>query len=286
MTGIEATGPNAGQIEFWNGPVGERWTELAADQDRMLAPLGATTMDAAGIASGHRVLDIGCGSGGTTVELAARVGIGGHVAGIDISAPMLALVQERADAMADHSIALHLADAADFAFAPASFDRAVSRFGAMFFAEPVPAFANIRTALKPGGRLGFVCWQELARNPWMANLFAVGARHLDLPPPPDPNAPGPFVFRDPARVQAVLDEAGWVDIDIATHEIAVSFGADLAAAATNLIQLSPLGPLLAQAPPAVRDRVAADLAEANRPYLGDDGVMIDSASWIVTANAP
>ena len=158
MARLEASGSNAGQIEYWNSPVGDRWVDIQESQDRMLGPLGETAMAAAEIAPGHHVIDIGCGCGTTTLELAHRVGTSGHVFGIDVSTPMLERARQRAASEEALSIDLQNRDAATYQFEPQAYDRVYSRFGVMFFTDPAAAFANIRTALKPGGRLAFVCW--------------------------------------------------------------------------------------------------------------------------------
>ena len=217
MARLAAEGPNEGQIEFWNGPAGERWVDFMESQDRMLGPLGEAAMAAGEIAPGQRVIDIGCGCGTTTLQLAQRVSPSGHVLGIDISTPMLKHAQRRAATMDAVSIDLQNHDAATHAFEPQSFDRVYSRFGVMFFTDPVAAFANIRAALKPGGKLAFVCWQTLDLNPWMATTLAVAIQYLERPEPPAPDGPGPFAFRDPDRVRAILSDAGFSNVDITAN---------------------------------------------------------------------
>ncbi len=186
MTRLAADGPNAGQIEFWNSPVGDRWTEFMESQDRMLGPLGEAAMAAAQISPGDHIIDIGCGCGTTTLELARRTGPSGHVLGIDISTPMLERAAEQAALVDGVSVDLQNRDAATYRFEAQAFDRAFSRFGVMFFADPVTAFSNLRAALKPGGRLAFVCWQPLDLNPWMATTLSIAAQYLDRPDPPGP----------------------------------------------------------------------------------------------------
>lgn len=284
MARLRAEGPNADQIEFWNSPAGDRWTELMESQDRMLGPLGDLAMEAADIMPGHRIIDIGCGCGTTTLELARRAGRSGHVLGIDVSTPMLERAQARAAAESDLSVTLENRDAATYAFEPQSFDRMFSRFGVMFFTDPVAAFANVRQALKLGGRIGFVCWQPLDLNPWMAVPIQVASQYVERPEPPAPDAPGPFAFRDPVRIETILADAGFANIEIKPHRMALQFEADIPGTVTKLLQLGPMARPVAQALPDVQNRIAGDLADAIAQYQGPDRVRIDSASWIVSAD--
>ncbi len=286
MSRLKPDGLNAKQIEFWNGPAGDSWTEFMDSQDRMLGPLGEAAMAAANLASGHRVIDIGCGCGTTTLELAQRVGPSGHVLGVDISTPMLDRAGQRASLEKNSSIEFQNSDAATHRFAPQSFDRVFSRFGVMFFADPVAAFANIRTALKPAGRLAFVCWQPLDLNPWMATTLSVAAQYLERPEPPGPNDPGPFAFREPDRVTAILTEAGFSNVTLTPNPQALAFEADIAGTVNKLVQLGPMAQPIAQAPEDVQDQIRADVASSIADYLTGDGVKIDSASWIVSADNP
>ena len=163
---MDAAGPNAEQITYWNDTAGPKWVAYEDLLDAQIRALGEAAMDRVGIQTGDRVLDVGCGTGQTSIELARRVGTGGAVTAIDLSGPMLARARARADGAA-RSVDFLEADAQTHRFEPASFDVCFSRFGIMFFAEPDVAFANLRSALRPAGRLGFVCWQRLADNPWM-----------------------------------------------------------------------------------------------------------------------
>lgn len=286
MASLVASGPNAGQIEFWNGPAGDSWTAFMESQDRMLHPLGAAAMAACQIAPGQSIVDIGCGCGTTTLELARRAGPAGHVLGIDISTPMLDRARQRAANEGKGPIDLQNFDAATYRFEPQSFDRVFSRFGVMFFADPVAAFANIRAALKPDGRLAFVCWRPLDLNPWMARTISVATQYLERPEPPGPDAPGPFAFRDPGRINAILVDAGFANVEIIPHDTALEFEADIESTVGKLIQLGPMAQPIAQAADDIRERIRADLAAAIQDYLTGDGVKIDSAAWIVSADNP
>ena len=227
------------------------------------------------------MIDIGCGCGDTTLELARRVGAGGSVLGADISAPMLDVARRRAGEAGLAQASFVQADAQAHAFA-ADVDAVFSRFGVMFFADPAAAFANIRRALKPGGRLAFVCWRPLPENPWMTVPFAAAAPLLPAaPPPPDPFAPGPFAFADPVRVRGILVEAGFADIAIDPHDEKVGWG-DLEQSAQVSLRVGPLGAVVRDNPQ-LAGPIEAAVREGLRPYLTETGVLLDLATWIVTA---
>jgi len=287
---LAAEGPNAEQIEYWNTASGPKWVALESLLDAQIGGLGRTAMDRAGIAAGERVLDVGCGCGATTLELAERVGPAGSVLGIDVSAPMLARARERVAEAGLANVDLRNVDAQTHVFTAEEGVRDVlfSRFGVMFFADPPAAFANLRGALRPDGRLAFVCWRPLAENPWMRVPVEALARAVPLPPPPEPGAPGPFAFGDADRVRAILREAGFRAVELAPCDtpLAIAGGAPLAEAVSFALQVGPASRALADASPADRERAAELLDEALAPYAGPRGVVLDSASWIVTARSP
>src|SRR2546427_6919777 len=208
---MSAPEANAGQVPYWNEAAGPKWVAFQKIIDAQIAPLGERAMDRAGIAPGERVIDVGCGCGDTTIALARRVGPAGLVLGIDISAPMLERAAETARAEALANVRFENADAQTHRLPASAFDVVYSRFGVMFFADPVAAFANLRAALRPGGRLAFVCWQALPENPWLFVPLRAAAQHLTLPPPPAPDAPGPFAFAAPNRVRGILPRAGFAE---------------------------------------------------------------------------
>jgi SAM-dependent methyltransferase len=171
---------NADQIAYWNGPGGKRWADRQAAQDILLKPIADALIDRAQPKAGERIIDVGCGSGATSIAFAQKVGSSGHVFGIDVSGPMLE--RARASAPRDLPVDFALADATVYPFDPASFDLLASRFGVMFFAEPSRSFANLRKALRPSGRLAFACWREPRDNPFfMAPLQAVYKHVPKLP---------------------------------------------------------------------------------------------------------
>lgn len=279
---------NAAMHHYWNEVSGPRWVRVQDVIDRQIAPLGERALAAAQLSSGERVLDVGCGCGQTTLRAAAHVGEAGEVLGIDLSAPMLARARERAREMGVTNVRFEQADA-QTASLPQHFDVLFSRFGVMFFDAPEAAFTNLRRALRSGGRLAFVCWQALTRNPWMLVPLTAVAPLVPLPAPPPPGAPGPFGFADAARVTRILEEAGFVDVGVESVEETLLVGPpDVNDAARFLVAMGPAAAALADAAltPEKQSQVEQAVRQAIEPYLTPDGVRMPSASWIVTALSP
>lgn len=284
------TESKAYQVADWNGRSGEQWVANQARLDAMLAAFGDAAIAAAAPGDGERVLDIGCGAGVTSHALAARVGPRGHVLGVDISAQLIERARETAPA--DAPLAFELADAGAAALPERAFDLLFSRFGVMFFDDPAAAFAHMRAALKPGGRLALVCWRGAAENDWVRLPMTAIAGLVPLPPAPDPEAPGPFSFGDRGRVERILEAAGFAGISIAPFDHPVPFGQGETreAAVDNAVemafQVGPLARLLAEQPDALRARAAEAVRRAFAAKPGERSVMIDGAAWIVTACNP
>lgn len=274
--------PNAQQVTYWNETAGPTWAGLQANLDRQLAPLGRAAMAALKPKTGERILDIGCGAGETSLQLAEAVGPGGAVTGADISRPMLEVARARSAGIA--GLTFVEADAQTYPFEAGAFDAMFSRFGVMFFADPPAAFANIRKALKPGGRLAFVCWRRPDENPIMTLPMMAALAHVPPPAPPEPGAPGPFAFADPDRVRDVLGGGGFTDIAVRPHNEKVG-GGDLDTVVGMALKIGPLGAILREHPDK-RDVVIDAVRQALAAHEGPDGVKLDSATWIVTAKAP
>ena len=271
-------------IEYWNGPAAERWVRDQVDFDRMVGPFGEAALHAAKVTAGESALDVGCGCGETLLGLASLVGPGGRVVGVDASVPMLAKAKERCRDRAN--VSFLGGDASKVIPDQPSFDLAFSRFGVMFFADPVGAFRRIRGALRPAGRLSFVCWRPLDQNPWAALPFDAAARAIGRPEPTPPDAPGPFSFGDPTRVRSILEGAGFRDVAAESVEREVGFGAasTLDEAAAAIARLGPVSRLLADRDDATRARAITAIREVIPPYVGAGGeVRFRGTAWVVTA---
>ncbi len=275
---------NADQKKFWDGPTGQKWAQFQADMDRNLTDATAGLMPFARAKPGERVLDIGCGAGQTTFLLAGAVGAGGRVMGVDISGPLLGVARGRTGAA--KNIGFVQADAAFHPFQP-EYDLVFSRFGVMFFDAPAEAFANIRKALRPGGRLAFVCWRQVPENQWVTLPAAAARDHLPPQPPPDPLAPGPFAFADPKRVEAILTEAGFKTVRIEKLDGRMDLGKDADHAAFQMTNLGPLSRALgdAEVGDATRERVRSAVKAALENIRTPDGIRPAIACWLVGADA-
>lgn len=283
-------GVNDEQIAFWNGEGGERWARQNATIEGILQPIGEATLAAARPAPGERAIDIGCGCGNQSLALAERIGPAGHVLGVDVSAPMLDVARRLAGERRAERAPLEflLADAATHRFPPGAHDLLFSRFGVMFFAEPVAAFRNLRGALRSGGRLVFCCWRAMRENDMMTLPMAAALAHLPAPEPPPAGAPGPFAFADPARVQGILEQAAYIDCRITPLDTAlrVGAGADAGGIARQLLELGPAARLLAEATAAQRAAVAEQLAGDIAARVDAEGIALTACCWLVTARAP
>jgi SAM-dependent methyltransferase len=274
---------NADQIAYWNGPGGQHWTDRQQTQDILLAPVSDILIDRAKAKAGERIVDVGCGCGATTIAFAQKVGPAGHVFGIDISAPMLARARQIAPAGIPVDFAL--ADATVYPFVSGSFDLVVSRFGVMFFAKPAISFANMRTALRPSGRLTFACWRQPRDNPWlMAPLQAV-YKHVPKLPQLGPEDPGPFSFASEQRVIRILSEAGFSGIEMEPCNLSldVAVGRGLDAAVETALEIGPASRALEGQPPEVRAAAANSIREALAPFASGNAVPLAASIWIVTA---
>jgi SAM-dependent methyltransferase len=275
---------NAGQIAYWNADGGDTWVALQKYMDAQLEPYGRRVLEALAPAPGDHILDVGCGSGQTSLQLGQAAGQGGAVVGLDISRPLLDLARRRAAEAGAPNVSFLEADAQTHAFAPATFDAVFSRFGVMFFDDPPAAFANIRRALKPGARLAFVCWRTPAENMFMVLPYQAAAPHLPPPAPPTPDAPGPFAFADPARVRSILASAGFRDVDVTAHDQKIG-GGNLEQTVAVCLGIGLLGRALLENPDK-RPLVIDPVREALRQHVEEDDIVrLDSASWIVTARA-
>jgi ubiquinone/menaquinone biosynthesis C-methylase UbiE len=276
---------NADQIAYWNGPGGQRWADRQAAQDILLRPVLNILIDRARPKAGERVIDVGCGSGATSIALAQKVAPTGHVFGVDVSGPMLA--RARQSAPADLPVDFVLADATVYPFDPASFDLLASRFGVMFFADPALSFANMRKALKPSGRLAFICWREPRENPFFMAPLQAAYKHVPKLPQQGPEDPGPFAFASEERVRRILGAAGFAGIEMEPCPLMLdaAIGGSLDGAVQGALEIGPVSRALQDQPPDVRPLVAQSIREALTPYAKGDAVLLPASIWIVTARA-
>ncbi|WP_165188204.1 class I SAM-dependent methyltransferase [Caulobacter soli] len=266
---------------FWNAEGGEVWVRSQDLLDRLNAPIGEAVVARADPGPGKRVLDVGCGAGATTLDMARRLGPAGSCVGVDVSGPLLNLARQRAEAQDLPQAQFIEADAQDHAFEAGAFDAILSRFGVMFFPDPDAAFANLRRALKPGGALVFACWRGPAENPLSQIPLQVAAPLLSEPPPPPGDGPGRFAFADPDRVRGVLDRSGWRDIAITPLDAPMPLSFDELMVLS--LELGSLGPILRREDEATRARVTDAVAERLRDEVRDGVVPMTGACWLVTA---
>ena len=217
MTGQIESSPETLKGEDWAGEMGTKWLANLARFEDMIAPIGEALLKQASFKPGERVLDIGCGGGGTTIAIAQAVAPSGEVLGIDISRDLTTASTERAQDTGIDNIRFICADASTVQLADAPFDRLFSRFGSMFFAEPHSAFANLHSLLRPGARMDLAVWGPPRDNLWMMDMMGIVRRHVDIPPA-IPRAPGPFAFEDLDYLNEILASGGFSGADIVPYE--------------------------------------------------------------------
>lgn len=270
------------QAELWNGASGQAWVEEKELLDGMFAPFERLLADAVAAAAPATVLDVGCGTGATTLALARRLGARTACTGIDLSEPMLAVARERA-AAERLPVEFVVADAQRHAFPPARFEAIVSRFGVMFFDDPAAAFANLRTAAADGAELRVIVWRPPAENPFMTTAERAVAPLLPQLPPREPDGPGQFGLADRERTVAIVAAGGWADVELTPLDVACSFPA--AALLPYLTRFGPVGYALRQTDPARHPEIVAAARAAFAPYVDGDEVRFTAACWTVTARA-
>ncbi len=272
---------NEAQNEFWNGPAADIWVEAQEYMDRMLEPLSRLAVGKAALAEGERAVDVGCGCGGTSLALAEG---GGAVWGLDISTPMVTRAKERADGKA--GVAFSVGDAATQSYT-ADHQLIFSRFGVMFFDDPKAAFGNLRTALTPEGRLVFICWQVPRENLWMSVAGRAAQPFLPEAEAQDPRAPGPFAFADPDWIREILEDAGFAGIEIESITPDLRVGSTVEEAMHFQSRIGPLARVMSELDEATRAKANEAVHAAVSDFLTEDGVVLRSAAWLVSAiNGP
>jgi SAM-dependent methyltransferase len=280
---------NQAQIDYWNGPIGERWVTYQEQLDHALAAFGEAALGSLPLAPGARVLDVGCGAGTCTLGIIERIAPGGALVAVDVSQPLLRRAGERLPARGAKlgvSVELVLADAATYRTTQ-PFDALFSRFGVMFFVEPVAAFRNLREALAPGARLAFVCWQALADNPWCMVPLSAARRIVPAPAEsPDPRAPGPFAFADRDYLHAILTQAGFVEVELTPFEAPVELSTSgLEAAVDQALRVGPAARVFAEQTAEVAAKVRNAVASELASRLEGDALRLPGRAWVVTARA-
>lgn len=283
---VNASPPNQSQSEYWNGAGGERWVRNQVAIEQAFEPFGAAALARLAATAGESVLDIGCGAGQTALAIARSVGADGRVLGVDLSRPLLERARERTADAGLGNLSFVEADASNHVF-DTQFAAAFSRFGVMFFSDPVLAFSHLHGALASGGRLVFACWQAFDDNPWVALPFAAA---LEVAPnaavPNDPEAPGPFSFGSPGRVGGILNRAGYRRVQIEPFRAPVSFSADGVESAVDFsCQVGPVGRLVAEHSEPVRLQIREKLRALFEPLERGGRIELDGAVWLVRADA-
>jgi SAM-dependent methyltransferase len=278
---------NTAQIAYWNDRAAVTWTGFQQRLDTLFEPLTALALDAASPIAGEHAIDIGCGCGATVLGLAERIGPTGSVLGLDVSERMAARARERIAASGLANARVIVSDAATHDFGQPGADLLFSRFGVMFFADPAAAFANLRQAMRPGGRLLSVAWRPLAENPWFTVPLTAASSLLPPQPPSDPDAPGPFAFADPDRTRRILISAGWKGATFVRQDIPMRIaGTGQIEQATDLAtRVGGLARILAEADADTTARVRGVVADALKPYDGPAGIVLSGSIWLISARA-
>ena len=280
------TGDNAEQQDFWTDEAGPIWVAQMDAMDAQLGPVLDGVLARAKLQTGERVLDIGCGAGTSTIEAACLVGTAGHALGVDISKTLLGVANARATEVPQVGFAL--GDAQSYAFEQQGFDCLISRFGVMFFEDPVAAFANMAQALRPAGRMVFAAWGAIPDNPFFTLPAMVSKAVLGAVPKVDPDAPGPFAFREAARVVSILQAAGLQDILVEETMLDLVPEGDPVTVAKLMCEIGPAHRALAyfDANTAQRNRLIEALADAVKVFDTPEGIRIPAAINFVTAIKP
>jgi SAM-dependent methyltransferase len=276
---------NAAQIAYWNDRAAITWTAFQERLDALFEPLTALALDAAAPAAGERAIDIGCGCGATVLALAARVGPNGNVLGLDVSQPMSARARDRIAGAGLTNAQVVVSDAATYAFPPVAADLLFSRFGVMFFADPVGAFANLRQAVRPGGRLLCAAWRPMADNAWFRVPLEAASALLPPQPPSDPDAPGPFAFADADRTLGILARAGWHNASLTRQDVPLRLApaGKIEHAADFATNVGGLARALAEVDPQTRARVRQAVVEVLKTHDSPSGINLTGSTWLISA---
>lgn len=279
------TQANSAQAEFWASDAGYQWIVREAALDAMMAGVLDRVLHHANLQPGEQVLDIGCGTGASCLAASKLVGPSGHVTGADISAQLLDRARNRATEAGAPNITFHRADAQTHAFAPAAIDALISRFGVMFFEDPVAAFANMAGALKPGGRLVFAAWAPPAQVPWFNIAVGAAVARLGKPAPMDPNAPGPMAFQDTGRVTAMMEQAGLHHVECHTEKVDLTPKGRFEDVVSFATRVGPASRIMAEFSATEADTAAieAEVAKGFAAFNTEQGLRIPCGVHFYTA---
>ena len=266
------------QTKVWSGVAERGWVEAQELLDRLFQPF--EELLAGGVSAGSAVLDVGCGTGATPLAVARRLGAKGRSIGIDISEPMIAAARARAEREGSPASVIQ-ANAQTHEFEPGSFDLVMSRFGVMFFDDPVRAFANLRQAAKDDAELRFIAWRSAAENPFMTTAERAAGPLLPNLPIRRPDAPGQFAFADRRRVDSILEESGWGEIEIQPIDVVCAMPESQLV--FYLTRLGPVGGALQEADEQTRAKVIETVRPAFDPFVDGTEVRFTAACWMVRA---
>jgi SAM-dependent methyltransferase len=274
---------NQDQAKNWNGASGQVWVQMQPLVDTMFAPLESILVDAGYPRPGGRVLDIGCGAGATSFAMARRLGPEGACLGVDISAPLVGLARNRTRELGISNAKFEVADVQTHRFEAKSFDAAISRFGVMFFGDPVAAFANVRSALRENGKLAFLAWRSPQDNPFMTAAARAARPYLPELSHFVPNAPGQFGFADKDYVTGIMGNSGWSSVTVEPVDVKCELpAADLDSYIANM---GPVAAALRERDPAEREKITAIVRQAFNPFVQGEAARFDIACWLATAFA-
>ena len=276
--------PNSRGVEFWNSTMGHSWVAQQAVISDVFTSVTNVSLDAAAAKPGEHVIDIGCGTGDTLLAFAKAVGPSGSVLGVDVSVPMLDFAKHRATEATLSNAAFALADATSYAFEPRWADLVYSRFGVMFFDDPIRAFTNIRSGMKTGGRLVFVCFRTMPESPWFRVPIEAARPHVPPQPPVDPLAPGMFSLAREERLRGILAEAGFREVELKATNVPIH-GKDTTQSMAFITQAGPLPALLENASGEQRIRATEAVRSALAANIGADGRGLHVGLWLVSALA-
>lgn len=276
---------NSDQVDFWTATAGPKWAARQAELDVLMQPVLDGVLARADLAPGQRLLDIGCGTGALCLAAAEAVGPEGAVLGVDVSEPLLTLARKRAAELPQ--VGFHHGDATALQLDP-PFDRLLSRFGVMFFADPVASFAAMASQLSPGARICFAAWGQIPENPFFTLPARAARAVLGPTEKSDPDAPGPFAFRDPERVLAILTDAGFAEVSCEVVKLGLTPAGSVEELAEQMCDIGPASGTIRdyEASPAQVDELRTAIAEALRPYAAEGPFRLPAEINFVTATKP